>query len=386
MSNLFVRKHRLAILVALLCTSVSFIMAIGVYTWTVVANPTRAPSIGASKIEDTETNFLWQAMVLNSTVQNGNFTSAEKSTKLEIIAKNNIEIISNLSHTLNKYSVLFGSDWYNQKSRTFSQFSTSDYKNLILLTPNLTAYRTDLVDDITVELKNREIMQGDTKFMQFDAYKLALDANYVDFSKSFFETEIPTTTLYNPEFDMVVHSIATVRGFDYKKQVNPSELVQADDGWTFKKGVREEYDLMAAQALKDGVVFELISAYRSPSEQKKLFDEEMQKFGVSLPLLKDKAYLHSDDFQNRVTNALNRVAPPFYSRHHTGITFDLVSPESRVFSDTTAFTWLSANNYYNAKRFGFMPSYPKLQESAQYGPNEESWEYFYTGVDNTRDL
>ncbi|MEQ8716510.1 MAG: hypothetical protein RIE08_02780 [Acidimicrobiales bacterium] len=48
------------------------------------------------------------------------------------------------------------------------------------------------------------------------------------------------------------------------------------------------------------------------------------------------------------------------------------------FESTAAFAWLSADDYTNARRFGFVPSYPP--GVAQQGPNPEAWEYVWVGA------
>ena len=49
------------------------------------------------------------------------------------------------------------------------------------------------------------------------------------------------------------------------------------------------------------------------------------------------------------------------------------------FGSTPAFAWIAANNYENAKRFGFVPSYPP--DATSQGPNPEPWEYVFVGDD-----
>ena len=49
------------------------------------------------------------------------------------------------------------------------------------------------------------------------------------------------------------------------------------------------------------------------------------------------------------------------------------------FGSTRAYEWLSSDNYLNAKRFGFIPSYP--QGAGKQGPDPEPWEYVWVGED-----
>lgn len=49
------------------------------------------------------------------------------------------------------------------------------------------------------------------------------------------------------------------------------------------------------------------------------------------------------------------------------------------FATTDACKWLRAGGYLNARRFGFVPSYPV--EAPTEGPVAEPWEWQWVGVD-----
>ena len=78
---------------------------------------------------------------------------------------------------------------------------------------------------------------------------------------------------------------------------------------------------------------------------------------------------------------LRVVAPPGYSRHQTGYAIDLASGSygHNEFEHSEAYAWLTADNFYQAKRHGFVPSYPAGVENQ--GPDPEAWEFIYVGVD-----
>jgi len=87
-----------------------------------------------------------------------------------------------------------------------------------------------------------------------------------------------------------------------------------------------------------------------------------------------------------IFNELAKHSIPGYSKHHTGYTVDLGCRENGIlkkysgpkgFATSKCFVWLKKNNYHNAKRFGFIPSYPKGPKKQ--GPNPESWEYVWMG-------
>jgi LAS superfamily LD-carboxypeptidase LdcB len=48
------------------------------------------------------------------------------------------------------------------------------------------------------------------------------------------------------------------------------------------------------------------------------------------------------------------------------------------FKTTSCYAWLSKNNFENAKKYGWVPSYP--EEASQQGPEPEAWEYIWVGT------
>ena len=370
----------------LIIVGVALVFGLGYMVWVNAGQKNEAfITSGQTMYDENEINFIWKALVLNGVIPDRETTYSAKQKKLDEISKQNIATIQYLSRLINKYAGLFGQDWYSSKSRIYTKFASATFQDRILLTPSLNNYKTELTTDIITGLKDRGYLKN-IDFETFDTYVLVLDARYVDLVAGFFDQAVDTNKpIYNPLFDSVIHELSKSRGYTLKQAIDPKTLFTSTDGWVFKKGVYEKFLELQSSAKQDGVSFELISAYRSESEQKVLFDEELQSYGLNLNQLSDEAYINNPATREKIQNALNRVAPPGYSRHHTGVTFDLVSSENRDFGSTKAYQWLSADNYYNAKRFGFLPSYPKLEEIAQYGPNPEAWEYFYVGTDNTKE-
>jgi len=96
---------------------------------------------------------------------------------------------------------------------------------------------------------------------------------------------------------------------------------------------------MQTAAAGNGIVLELISAYRSVSYQANLLRRKLQE-GQSM------------------SRILNVSAAPGYSEHHSGRAIDLttpgVEPLTEDFAKTKAYQWLKEN----APLFGFQESYP----------------------------
>ncbi len=134
-------------------------------------------------------------------------------------------------------------------------------------------------------------------------------------------------------------------------------------------------DLKAAAKLA-GVALRLQSAYRSLEYQRRLFLNDLSE---NATYATDIANGLVDDKVDRI---LATTAPPGYSRHHTGYAIDLACYPGGVFvtfATSPCNTWLSANNYENAKKHGWIPSYPV--GTAHQGPEPEPWEYVWVGKD-----
>lgn len=106
--------------------------------------------------------------------------------------------------------------------------------------------------------------------------------------------------------------------------------VDAARGWTH----------LRAAALRDGVVLEAISGYRSHDYQLGIFE---RKFARGLTL----------------EEILSVNAAPGYSEHHSGLALDIGAPgeppAEESFEQTPAFAWLQSN----AGGHGFVMSYPR---------------------------
>jgi D-alanyl-D-alanine carboxypeptidase len=97
---------------------------------------------------------------------------------------------------------------------------------------------------------------------------------------------------------------------------------------------------MKEQAEKEGVLLEIVSAYRSVAKQERIIQQKL------------------DEGQS-ISSILVVIAAPGYSEHHTGRALDITTPAcnplAESFELTEAFSWLSKN----AKKHSFSLSYPK---------------------------
>jgi hypothetical protein len=165
--------------------------------------------------------------------------------------------------------------------------------------------------------------------------------------------------------DNRIWEIAFARGYEMRQ--TPTSTLSVQDGYAMQSLTASAWEAMQDAASAEGHNIVVHSAYRSITTQRAIFNSKLS--GTS-----DAA----------INAVLDYNAPPGASRHHTGYALDIKVFGGTIggFKDTAAYAWLSANNYYNAKRFGFVPSYPP--DAPNQGPKPEPWEYVYVGVETIR--
>lgn len=164
------------------------------------------------------------------------------------------------------------------------------------------------------------------------------------------------------EVDDLIRSIAEGRG--YRVRPLPAGALGTADGYPLQPPAATAWEALQTEAGAAGHSLVIVSAFRDIAGQRATFLGKLTGYSVA-----------------EIDARLRGVAPPGYSKHHTGYALDIAQAGSgsTVFGSTAAFGWLSANNYESAKRFGFIPSYPP--DANLQGPDPEPWEYVYVGVD-----
>jgi D-alanyl-D-alanine carboxypeptidase len=183
--------------------------------------------------------------------------------------------------------------------------------------------------------------------------------------------------------DRRIRSIAERRGYRLRAQAAEEALV-AEGRHRLHPIVWESLDELQVAAQAEGVNIEVVSAYRSPARQREIFLGLLAEEGRRR---QGRAYSSQEIVAGLADVAIDTILQtasiPGYSKHHTGYTIDVTDPESGLeftkFGLSDGFRWLSAHNYYNAKRFGFLPSYPDGAHNQ--GPDPEPWEYVWVGRD-----
>ncbi len=193
-------------------------------------------------------------------------------------------------------------------------------------------------------------------------------------TKGKFEKDSKLPFLYhNQKVDSYLKEIAEKRG--YQKYPFAKENLLVNFGkYKIHKEVKESYEAMSRAMQKENIPLHFVSGYRSFDHQNKIFKSKMGP--INLKNVLDGTY------DEKIMKVLNLSALPGYSKHHTGYAVDFGCGDDYLvyqFADTACYKWMSENNFENAKRFGFIPSYPN--GVVDQGPNPEPWEYLWVGKD-----
>lgn len=190
------------------------------------------------------------------------------------------------------------------------------------------------------------------------------------------EIDFPPSITGNEAADERIRQIAEARGYKLSK-VPVSPIVKipqqnTDEELLLQPLAAESWLRLKAESIRAGKKLRIISAYRPMDYQKDLFVSRLLSKGVTLN------QIASGTGDTTVEETLHITAIPGYSRHHTGYTVDFwCDDNSSRFVSSTCYQWLSADNYKNAKLFGWIPSYPDGADDQ--GPEPEPWEYVWVG-------
>jgi LAS superfamily LD-carboxypeptidase LdcB len=172
--------------------------------------------------------------------------------------------------------------------------------------------------------------------------------------------------------DQRIRVIAEGRG--YRLQADVAGPLSSVDGRPVQPLAADAWRALAAAAAADGIRIAVTSGYRSIDLQRDIFLGQLGNF--------TDEEIAAGDADDAIDAVLRTVSIPGYSKHHTGYAVDVWDVNAGLpfyqFGQTAAYRWMSADNFANAKRFGFVPSYPHGVE--QQGPNPEEWEFVWVGT------
>lgn len=188
------------------------------------------------------------------------------------------------------------------------------------------------------------------------------------------QVDVPPAITENVEVDAYIRQIAESRGYKLRSEAT-EKLVALDVGILVQSDVAAGWQQLQDAAAKDGFSLIVTSGYRSIDDQRKLF----------LGMLSQEIYpfeqVLSGERDEDLHEVLKLASLPGYSKHHTGYAIDVKCRGYNFykFAESPCFEWLAAENYKNAKQYGFIPSYP--DDADLQGPDPEAWEYVWVGQD-----
>lgn len=184
-----------------------------------------------------------------------------------------------------------------------------------------------------------------------------------------------TPIVGNVAADNHIRKIAESRGYTLRSAPVTDVFEELEPTMLLQQRAAQPWRDMQASAKKENINLSLSAAYRSAEEQKNIFISRLSGAGIAIERISTGQY------DKQIIAVLQSTAVPGYSRHHTGYTIDLICENNPAISfvQTVCFKWLSAENYKNAKTFGWIPSYP--EGIGMQGPEPEAWEYVWVGTD-----
>ncbi len=150
-------------------------------------------------------------------------------------------------------------------------------------------------------------------------------------------------------------------------------------GIYLRKETYEAFEQMASAAEQDHIHLNILSATRTFSDQKQIWEDKWT--GRTLVNKKSLAQAYPDPVK-RALAILTYSSMPGTSRHHWGTDMDLNSLEPAYFNTGEGkkiYEWLVSN----ASSYGFCQPYSEKGEARPDGYNEEKWHWSYMPISKT---
>jgi len=181
------------------------------------------------------------------------------------------------------------------------------------------------------------------------------------------QDEIEITGSFN--VDEYIREKARARGYKLQPIVNEDDLVLTQNQKIHKEALNDLIYLQ--EEMKSlGMNLTFISGYRSVERQREIF---LQKLGEIA-----EGEILSGQVDGLLDSVLSKSSIPGYSKHHSGKAIDIGCNNyilDNSFKETDCYKWLSENNFENANKYKFYPSYPS--EAKNQGPDPEPWEFVW---------
>jgi hypothetical protein len=172
----------------------------------------------------------------------------------------------------------------------------------------------------------------------------------------------------NGDADARIRWFAEARG--YRLRSTPTVGLVHAGGVPLTPDTAAAFQRLLAAARARGLPLGATSGYRSIDTQRGIFLRKLGGYTAS--------QIAAGNADGAIGSALRFNSIPGYSKHHTAHAIDLVAGGTLAsFENSPTEQWLRADNFFVAKQFGFIPSYPR--GATTQGPEPEPWEYIYVG-------
>lgn len=268
-----------------------------------------------------------------------------------------------------------------QKYREGAMLQTEDEETetaSVLTPPQFTEDRTFIFEEVPLEdaFGDTHEFVDDSDESPCGGFRCFTSQEFVDFYDAFElrqNLDFLTKYIYNiPLVDAYIKQVAEKRGYRQRGFAREQDLVSFENVQT-RPEVRDAYVAMRNEMTAEGAGnLHFVSGYRSSERQRTIFINKL----AGIDPLEIPQGIHDTLLQS----ILDTSSIPAYSKHHSGYAADFGCGTDALvyeFSQTGCYRWLSSNNFENAKRYGFIPSYPEGAENQ--GPLPEPWEFVWVG-------
>jgi D-alanyl-D-alanine carboxypeptidase len=265
-----------------------------------------------------------------------------------------------------------------------SSFSQKSQKDQLRSYSQLREFSVELAENLL--LRSAGVKPGEERWSEVVRYKTYSPGGFkdlyeqVEYPRTETISEAPPITGHS-QADQRIVELAIRRGYKLRRQADENALIH-QGRHALQEQAMTAWRRLQATADQEGVQLELVSAYRSVDRQRQIFLRELRALSLQQQGREYTGQEIAAGVADRwIKEVLRYSSIPGFSKHHSGYTIDISDPSSghgfTEFAQTRGFTWISAHNYLNAKRFGFIPSYPA--GAVGQGPEPEPWEYVWVG-------
>ncbi len=276
-----------------------------------------------------------------------------------------------INYAINNYigeygNELFKEEYYYKKNLYLLGYNGDEVNEIYNL------FSADEIDNFLLDKKYNNLLDF-KKSPYFVVNNINRYQNYYD-KNSYNYEDVVLYVEIGIDYDFYTHmkkanvsdgKLMLINKYSYHDKNYNANLVKLGSGYgngSLNKEAATYFRQMVDAAKKDGIKLRSISAYRSYTTQRNIYNRYVSKDGVK------KADTYS--------------ARPGHSEHSTGLAVDINTASSKThFENTKEYAWLINNSY----KYGFVERYKKGKQFIT-GYKYEPWHFRYFGVEVATEL